>query len=111
MRRAATLDVPIAVCGAMLELSAHSAARFIASASYEDLVGAAIKDWRAAITPEQATFEDFYSANVSVSRQLFEGVAGFNETRFPFHDMEVAYRLSPRGGQFIFYAEGAVIYI
>src|SRR5260221_8253066 len=81
MRRAATLDVPIAVCGAMLELSAHSAARFIASARYEDLVDAAIKDWRAAITPEQATFEDFYSANVSVSRQLFEGVAGVDAGR------------------------------
>src|SRR5258706_962956 len=111
MRRAATLDVPIAVCGAMLELSAHSAARFIASASYEDLVGAAIRDWRAAITPEQATFEDFYSANVSVSRQLFEGVAGFNETGFRCHDMEFAYRLSRRGVQFIYDAECAVIHI
>src|SRR5260221_9868581 len=108
MRRAATLDVPIAVCGAMLELSAHSAARFIASASYEDLVGAAIKDWRAAITPEQATFEDFYSANVSVSRQLFEGVAGVTEKGFCCHEIEVCFRLFQRGGPFIYIACVAV---
>jgi len=52
-----------------------------------------------AIRGEEATWGDFYTANISLPRESLEEVGGFDEERFPFlyEDLDLGYRLSQRG--------------
>ena len=52
-----------------------------------------------AIEGDEAGWGRFYTANVSVKRELLERVGGFDAERFPFHyeDLELAYRMNEHG--------------
>jgi len=56
------------------------------------------------IQGEEAGWGRFYTANVSVKRELLELVGGFDEERLPFgyEDLDVAYRMHAHGFRLLF---------
>ena len=52
-----------------------------------------------AIHGDEASWADFYTANVSLPRALIEEAGGFDEERYPFlyEDLDLGYRLHERG--------------
>jgi len=56
------------------------------------------------IEGEEAGWGRFYTANVSVKRELLDMVGGFDEERLPFgyEDLDLAYRMHARGFRLLF---------
>ncbi|MGI8945712.1 MAG: glycosyltransferase [Thermoleophilaceae bacterium] len=56
------------------------------------------------IEDEEAGWGRFYTANVSVKRELLELVGGFDEQRLPFgyEDLDIAYRMHAHGFRLLF---------
>jgi glycosyltransferase involved in cell wall biosynthesis/peptidoglycan/xylan/chitin deacetylase (PgdA/CDA1 family)/predicted glycosyltransferase involved in capsule biosynthesis len=101
----------LGICGAMIELPATKLRLVAQNSTYEDLAAASITDYRAHRKLQHATWEDFYTANASISRHLFERSGGFHEKGFRCHDMELAYRLARVGARFQYAPECEVIHI
>ena len=57
-----------------------------------------------AIPGEEASWFNFYTANISLPRALLEESGGFDEERFPFlyEDLDLGYRLGERGFRLLF---------
>jgi GT2 family glycosyltransferase len=56
------------------------------------------------IRGDQASWVNFYTANISLPRALIEEVGGFDEERFPFlyEDLDLGYRLDQRGFRLLY---------
>ena len=56
------------------------------------------------IRGDEASWFNFYTANLSLPRALLDGVGGFDEERFPFlyEDLDLGYRLHGRGFRLLY---------
>jgi hypothetical protein len=57
-----------------------------------------------AIEGDEASWFNFYTANISLPRALLEDAGGFDEQRFPFlyEDLDLGYRLDQRGFRLLY---------
>jgi GT2 family glycosyltransferase len=62
-----------------------------------------------AIRGEEASWWNFYTANLSLPRALLEEVGGFDEQRYPFlyEDLDIGFRLERRGFRLLYNREAS----
>jgi glycosyltransferase involved in cell wall biosynthesis len=99
-----------AACGGMRELSALVQTSQSLDLGYRSIEKFAGEDFRGNQT-RSACWQDFYSANVSIGRKVFDAVSGFDESGLRCHDMDLGYRLHKEGCVFRLLPRSGVIHI
>jgi glycosyltransferase involved in cell wall biosynthesis/peptidoglycan/xylan/chitin deacetylase (PgdA/CDA1 family) len=100
------------VCGAVRELPIHEYAlvRHSSPLEFHKLLTQSSEDFRHA-TSTAHSWQNFYSGNASVPKDLFRRVGGFDESGYRCHDMDLGYELYRKGAIFRFAPDCQVIHI
>ncbi len=103
------------ICGGLRELPAGERYRLGLGyvRSYAELRRAALRDARArrGSARRQAQWNELYSGNVALPRELFQAVGGFDEAGHRCHDMDLGYRLHRAGASFLYAERCEVVHL
>jgi glycosyltransferase involved in cell wall biosynthesis/peptidoglycan/xylan/chitin deacetylase (PgdA/CDA1 family) len=99
------------ICGSWRELPIDSQHLLRGgSSAFGKLFGRSLRDYRAQLN-RPAHWENLYSGNVSIPRQLFLRVEGFDDQGHRCHDLDLGYRLFRAGARFRYSPECQAVHI